>query len=1326
MDKIQKSLLDEHLRLRLGDLTPEIFERFFLHFLNAGISLEIERDGTRIERRIIEVNTYATGTGRSQEGVDLVARVEGGETWVFQCKRWSKWTPSDTKKAIEKAASFPAQHYFLLVACDPHEGVQKLIAQHPKWTFWNLDRICAELRLRVPRNLQPQVLFFLSPEELRRFAPYASDAFISPADYLAAVNRSDHSFHHRYPLVGRETELAKLHDFASESPEKVMLLSAKGGEGKSRLLWEFARAFQESHKDVEVAFLNPHSGGDIPTALWDPETPRLLLVDDAHRLERVSRELLACVRQGTTTKLILATRPQGNEALEERLREHGLWESTRQSSLHKLKKADIKKLAKGALGPEFANLVEPLADLTGDSPFLTALAGDLLRRGKLEWGSWSSDREFYTTVLRSFEQDNLLHLAAADQALGSRLLKIIAMLTPVAPDAVFFARAAECLQTSEIEVEAIFQRLQASGVISAEKKNVRVIPDLFSDFLVFETAFDASHRLPMLTSAVLKAFSEQSAALLRNLAEAAWVARTENIDRSELMRPLLEAEFSRFDRLGFFERARMLEEWSAFSVYLPEESLELARKAIKQDTVPSDRPERWQMYFDGIESHQYTKSHVPSLLKPIAKWHDAFRHEALDVLWELGAVTPKTFINANKNHPWEVIADVCKFEPRKSVHVIEATLEWIDNVVRRPGTKALLESPQAVLSTLLSPCFERHVEFVEWHGRNMKWWTQPVNLQRTARLRDRALKILRWVVENRSWVAAVQVVGALSHALKRVAPCDTSRVSDPEKFMEDWRPERLKALELLPEILDRHSQVPVRFAIRQWLLRDLAYEEDSVFAEASRKIISGIPEDLNLRLAIATLTEGHYEFSEQLGKPSGAEFHKQSEELWNIWQQELAREFIRAYPSAEAGAACLEAITADCVTAGYSPRFIYLFPAIGRVEFDYAVKLTEALLRPEYSGPVSLSWYQLLFGMESNGEIQRLLENARSSPRSEIRTGVIHFLCFRNRGNAALSSAERAMIESLAEGAGEAEIAKIVQLVQWLDATNAPWGFQLLQKLPLETVAERLYPQFLDALFPYRAREAPPPLSTVEHVLDAMVSVSEIDVDHSDQPFTKLVEGYPKAVYDFVIKRLQHAEQAPEASRYRALPKAIHRRFRLASISKENDYAAICEFLWNQVVKHSEDRTSHDWIELFQGIVLENEPFWVPRLLTAIEAAKDLDELRDLLDPIKFDGSLIIFEQPAITTAFLRRAEDLDGTAGVKRIRAALYSASGPDGRSYSSGILDPEYDYLEAEAFKAADEHADDTLLGPFYRGIGEAERHDREFHRKLHEAEMASLDDE
>lgn len=316
------------------------------------------------------------------------------------------------------------------------------------------------------------------------------------------------------------------------------------------------------------------------------------------------------------------------------------------------------------------------------------------------------------------------------------------------------------------------------------------------------------------------------------------------------------------------------------------------------------------------------------------------------------------------------------------------------------------------------------------------------------------------------------------------------------------------------------------------------------------------------------------------------------------------------------------------------------------------------------------------------------------------------------------------MIAALAARGSEAEIGKILELIQLADEVNAPWCFQLLEQLPLQLVAKHLSARFLEALFPYRAPEARPPVSAVDHVLEAMVEIPEIDPEQSDRPYVTLVEDYPRSVYDFVVKRLNYAAALPDGSEYQAVPQSFRNQFRLESLSKEKDYEEICDFLWKAVFEHWDSPVLSGWLQLFQGVALTNEGFWMPRLLEKIRTVQGFDDLRLLVAFIEFDGSLEVFRHPQIAAAFLQRAEEMEGAEGLKRMRWALSSASGPQGKSFSSGVLDPGYDYLEAEAFKAAEKHAEDALLGPFYRWIGETERHERELSLKSYEADMASLD--
>jgi len=1314
--------LDQHLRLRLADLDATAFERFCLGFLNAGVSLVIERNGERVERRVIEANTYAAGSGRDEKGIDLVAKMEGGETWAFQCKRRKSWDVGRTKRAIADA-SYPAQHYFLLVACDPHKDVQDEVDKHPNWSFWNLDRICDEFRQRVPRSRQPVVLAFLSPEELRRFAPYATDALVPAADYFAAIRKSVH-FHH--PLVGRTAEMAQLKEFTGDPKAKVVRISAKGGEGKSRLLWEYANWAAGETGSPEILFLNPHSTGDLTLALWDRDLPRVIVVDDAHRLERVSHELLGRVAEAGQTKLILATRPQGNEALDERLREHGF--NAAVMEVPPLKSKDMVVLAEEALGPALRNRAKELAGITGGSPFLMTMAGHLLRRGKLNFGQWHSDLEFRSAVFSSFEADNLADLADTDRRQGSRLLRIIALVAPVTPDSVFHERTAACLDLPKVEVEALLRRLQAAGIVAAEKNNVRVIPDLFGDFLVYDTAFDAQHRVPVFARIVLEQFATQGAALLRNLAEATWVSGAQAIGRDELLGPLLQAEFARFEASNFFERARMLEQWSAFSVFLPKESLELAAKAWELRTAPAGLAEEYRLDQDedGINSHRNVRDWIPGLLKPVALWHDDYRAEALDFLWQMGVTNTREILGGSKGHPWNIIAEVIKFTPRKSVATIDSALQWVEGLVQRPSVMKVIESDRSILSTLLAPGFERFVEFSDWQGRTARWWTVPVDIPRTTPLRDRALKILTWVIEHGTWLAALNAVNAVERALHRGAGMEAARMKDPEKFRADWRAERLKALTVMSRALARHPDSLVPFAVRQALLRDIAYEEDAEFAAAVRSVLATIVDNLDLRLLAVINSQGYFEFAEEMGAPGDAESREKMKVRWADHVAIVAAELVAGRSDDQALVAFLEGLTERCIAAGYTPGFGELFTTLARNHPARARAIINLLLDPAVPRRLANVWQQFLYGLADPAALPPLLQAAATHPRAEVRRGVIDYFRFRDRKDMVLNADDKALLESMAAKAGADDLMAFVELVQWIGKSSADWGFQLLRRLPLALARPGNSGEIMAALNPYHAGDAVLPLATVRHVLDALVKVPEIKVDHHGGGWGRIVPLYPRAVYDFVLKRAEHYERLGAKARYQVLPHQILESFQLPALASEPDFAEICAFLWAKATTTTEGYMGYVWRELFQGTALDHEQFWLPPLTAAVAAANSVEMLRSVVEIIHFDGSLIIFRQPELTKSVLAKATDLGGTKGYECLRASLYTMSGPSGRSFTNGELAKESDYMEAEAIKAAEAHAQDAVLGPFFRWIVDVERHDREDHRRRHQVDLASLDDE
>ena len=107
-------------------------------------------------------------------------------------------------------------------------------------------------------------------------------------------------------------------------------------------------------------------------------------------------------------------------------------------------------------------------------------------------------------------------------------------------------------------------------------------------------------------------------------------------------------------------------------------------------------------------------------------------------------------------------------------------------------------------------------------------------------IRDRALSILAWTIENGSWLAALDVLSALEAAIERIYPLQTSNPSELAKTNEEWLPERLKALALFEMAVKRHAQLAVRYKVRQTLTRKVVREKDPSFAAEARRVIGCI------------------------------------------------------------------------------------------------------------------------------------------------------------------------------------------------------------------------------------------------------------------------------------------------------------------------------------------------------------------------------------------------------------------------------------------------------------------------------------------------------
>jgi hypothetical protein len=716
---------------------------------------------------------------------------------------------------------------------------------------------------------------------------------------------------------------------------------------------------------------------------------------------------------------------------------------------------------------------------------------------------------------------------------------------------------------------------------------------------------------------------------------------------------------------------------------------------------------------------------MATLLKPIAKYHEPHRHEALGLLWKLGWPDAHSNSGFGQNHPWSVIAEVIKYEPKKPINVTLDALVWLKTQLEMPESRKLLEGKTPVLRMLVGPCFDRTVEWSWWEGRQCHFATQFVSVRITMPIRASALSILDWIIENGSWLAALDALSALEPAIDRIYPLNTSSPSELAKLNEEWQPERLRGLVLYEKALKKHTQIAVCYKVRHTLKRIVRRDEDSSFATEARRILKSIPEDLALRTVVAVLSHDAEEIEDRLGSVWTEDDRKNVASLWNKRMREIAVELAAKFPEPVELHTFLARLTEELTRAGYHPLPFMLFQGMAEATSAISLALAREIIDAKANSPLAQAWPSLVEKNPAVDEAKRLelFQDAARASVAGASSAAVRALAIKSRQEQPLNEAEQRLLLEVAGRASDEESLSLLQLVEWCGDANTQLAADILKALPIRKIAPRMLSEILQALCPFRERKAPLAPAVVHAVVSQLDAVSDLGVFSGLRVWKQLSQQHPRAVYELLRERIARATAVKDGEHYSPIPLDFETEFSLSELSKEPDYSEICDELWSRVTGVYNPQSSF-WQRLFKAVVMRHPPAWLARMTREIETSQSAEKLSLLVELLRFDGSLLIFRFPEIPRALLTKAKLLGGKKLFEIIREGLYRGCGPQTRAYGSGALDAELDYVESEAVKAAEAHANDELLGPFYRWIVEAEQKERLMHKMDYECEMSALD--
>jgi hypothetical protein len=1202
--------------------------------------------------------------GQKQRGIDLTVDRTDGTRWAFSNKRYDDYQPHDVRKHIGET-TYKADRYILLISGIASTAVRDEVRKHPTWELWDAEDLSQRVRLELPPEVARRLVdHHFGPIWRRDFLGLpAVGAFLSPADYFRPLLDGGRLFHHDFPLVGRQSLLEDLMAFGDSAGERVLVLPGRGGIGKSRLLREWAERLDATHPDRAVRLLN--EGVPLSLEALDdlPPVPCVAAIDDAHRRTDLG-PLLAWLRLRPDSKLLLATRPQGQDYLLAELTRAGFdsLQIRRFPPVEKLSKAEVRQLAAQVLGPDRGELVDRLTRATRDCPLVTVVGGRLLALRAVHPELLERDDDFRQEVLNRFRDEALGRVCdrvAPD--LGRRLLELTAAIAPVPVEAgQFHGRMAAFLSTAPVEVTRALGELERVGLLVRRGHSVRVVPDVLADHILAAACLTPQGAATGFADRVFAEFAGDCLSqLLRNLAELDWRVRLDSGDDSPLLDRVWNRILEGFKDGGHRARAEILGQLRDSAYFLPARVFDLVRYAV-YNPAPGGPEEVIRGYLS--YTHENVLRAVPDLLRRCAYSPECLP-ACLDLLWELDGSDEgderEPYFDGEMS-PFRVITDIARYEPDKPLWVNRAVADAACRWLARPDAWDKRHTPLDVLDPLLEKSGMQH----EADGHSLRLRSFHLLYGTIHELREAVLNTLDGCLRANETRIILRSVRSLGACLSGPMPYLGMAVTAEE--LRQWEPEQLRVLDMLDRLVKGNPPPVVSLAV----LREVRYQARHGHLEAVRDraafLVRSIDRSFEFRLTRMLMPEmSRWDLFEEDAGPDPVAEH---EERRRALARSVAADFWGLFPDPAEAAAEIDR------------RLRQLQPLEPKCEADHlAWWLFEA--RPEAIQP----FLRRLLGMPESPlatclgaglvHLQRRDSAAAADfARLALDTGVLvfrhavaHHFAWNLRGEP-LRLEELALIRRLLAdpdaGVRSTAVATLrrVAASRPRDAIDLARGVQVGASPRIVTELCRLAdPQWEGCGEAFTDEDINAFLERIEGV---------DDLGHDITPFLKFAcARVPHSVVEMLIRRVERQERDGYRSGYRPVPfKALHDTFsQLAGTDRHRE--VLCRVRDYSLGK--KDLALDSLADLYRDVSLHYGPTGIEILATWL-----LDGNRDQMETavalLDKAPSHFVFDQLELVGRTLARAETF-GDERLNAVSGVFYKIATSGTRSGTSGQPFPQ-----------------------------------------------------
>jgi hypothetical protein len=769
--------------------TWERFESFCLAVVRALPDVRhAERYGTR---------------GEAQRGIDIVAELHDGRRRTIQCRLRRRFRRSSAEATVRET-TYEADEHQIWVTCDVGTAAFDFVADLDGWSLHSAEGISQTVR-ELPRERARRIVEDAFGTAVRRafLGPDGPIAFEAPEDYFAPLDEPTRLIRHDLDLVGRETELALLHQATDDAGVRAVVQPGRGGIGKTRLLRALAEELEAGGRRVLFARATVELTADAVDDL--PMDDVVVVVDDAHRPDVSLGALMAAALRRPDLTVVLAARPAGVDVITSTAVDAGLdlAQLAILDTLGPLAEDDVVALARAAAGRE-SERSHRLALATTDSPLVTVIGGRLLARGEL---TPAADEQLRQAVLARFSAEQLGGVTSrvpADSA--QRLATLVAAVQPMnAEDAELMGVVAGELDVPVSRLRMWVGELEAAGVVLARGRLRRLTPDVLADQLLLEACVDPKGRPTGYAEELWGRYAGVSAAnLLANLAELDWRPLARGTSLLDEVWASVESQFRQSDAWG---REQALEVVGRAAFFVPERALRLVRTALEDPARPAEWPS-----VDFRVDDENVRAKLPAVLRAVAQ-HPGHTAPAMALLWELARDDDRP-TNAHPDHPLRVLEEVGGYRQTAAHH--DALLDLAERELARAG----VDDHHHLPLELVKPLLAREGMTTRARGGSLQLGSYSVNAEATKRWRQRILALLVKQALHGSPRRRLAAARLFEEAL--ILPHGYfNQPVDPE-VRESWRDDQLALMDAIAEVESGTDDAAVRHA----LIRSLTWHAE--------------------------------------------------------------------------------------------------------------------------------------------------------------------------------------------------------------------------------------------------------------------------------------------------------------------------------------------------------------------------------------------------------------------------------------------------------------------------------------------------------------------